>query len=166
MGRFNTRNQMVNPRIMCKINSIISNSFYCRLEKERDYSARLIIIGLKNRKSRSNVQLELRMGECGRPSRFSDYMEHLSIRISSDNNEAQVLEFFGQDLFGFQIRFRGYVLTKNTFLSQDPSSISEQYQSGLLICLFIMMIHPDHRAQYIKYLKGVEKDCSRYVEDY
>jgi hypothetical protein len=156
---------MVNPRIMCKINSIISNSFYYHLEYKRDYySARLIIIGLENTRSQSNVQLEIRIGEDGY-SLFSYYKEHLSIRITSDNNKPQVQAFSGPDLFGFWIGRRGYLLKENTLLSQEPSSISEQYPSGLLICLFIMMIHPDHRAQHIKYLKGIENYCSTYLED-
>ncbi|CAF1190573.1 unnamed protein product [Rotaria sordida] len=112
------------------------------------YSVRLIIIGLEHERSRSKIHLNLRVGEYG-GSRFTDHMEQLSIRYESNTNEQRSLIFLGPELFGFHIGQWGYVFTESTYLGRTSSTLSDQYPSGLLICLFIMMVHPDHRAQFI-----------------
>jgi hypothetical protein len=108
------------------------------------------------------VSLNLRVGEYG-SSRFTDNMEQLSIQFESNTNEQRSLKFLGPALFGFYISGWGYTSTGNTYLGRTSSTISNQYPSGLLICLFIMMVHPDHRAQFIMYLKNLESHCLRSI---
>jgi len=154
------RVQSVEPILLSKIKYILSNSFYYQIEKtSEEYSVRLIIIGLEHEWSRSKVHLELRVGEYG-SSRFTDHMEHLSIRYESGTNEQRSLAFFGPALFGFNFYKWGYTAPGRTYLGRDASTISDQYPSGLLICLFIRMVHPDHRAHFIEYLITRETHCS------
>jgi hypothetical protein len=157
------QSQSVDTVLLIKINYILSNSFYYQIDKTSDaYSVRLIIIGLEHECSRLKVSLNLRVGEYG-SSRFTDNMEELSIHFESDTNEQRSLKFLGPALFGFYISGWGYISTGNTHLGRTSSTISDQYPSGLLICLFIMMVHPDHRAQFIMYLKNLESHCLRSI---
>jgi hypothetical protein len=157
------QNQSVDTVLLTKINYILSNSFYYQIEKISDeYSVKLIIIGLEHECSLSKVSLNLRVGEYG-SSRFTDNMEQLSIQFESNTNEQRSLKFLGPALFGFYISGWGYTSTGNTYLGRTSSTISNQYPSGLLICLFIMMVHPDHRAQFIMYLKNLESHCLRSI---
>ncbi|CAF1294318.1 unnamed protein product [Rotaria sordida] len=157
------QNQSIEQVSISKINYILSNSFYYQIDKTSDhYSVRLIIIGLEHERSRSKIHLNLRVGEYG-GSRFTDHMEQLSIHYESNTNEQRSLIFLGPELFGFHIGQWGYVFTESTYLGRTSSTLSDQYPSGLLICLFIMMIHPDHRAQFIKYLKKLENHCLRSI---
>ncbi|CAF0734308.1 unnamed protein product [Rotaria sordida] len=157
------QNQSIEQVSISKINYILSNSFYYQIDKTSDhYSVRLIIIGLEHERSRSKIHLNLRVGEYG-GSRFTDHMEQLSIHYESNTNEQRSLIFLGPELFGFHIGQWGYVFTESTYLGRTSSTLSDQYPSGLLICLFIMMVHPDHRAQFIKYLKKLENHCLRSI---
>jgi hypothetical protein len=159
------RDQSVETVLVSKINYIISNSFYYRIKKTSDeYSVRLIIIGLEHQYSRSNVYLNLRVGEYG-SSCFTEYMEHLSIQYQSNTNEQRSLTFLGPTLFGYHIGKRGYISGENIYLGRNASTISDQYPSGLLICLFIIMVHPDHQAQFIKYLKNFESGLLRQLDN-
>ncbi|CAF0776120.1 unnamed protein product [Rotaria sp. Silwood1] len=152
---FTHQNQSVGPILISKINYIRSNSFYYEIDKISDhYSVRLIIIGLEHARSRSKVHLNLRVGEYGN-SCFTDHMEELSIRYESDTDEQRSVTFLGPELFEFHIDKWGYICKGSTYLDRG-SSTSYQYSPGLLICLFIMMVHPDYRAQFIKYLKSLE----------
>lgn len=160
--------QSVKPVLLAKINYVLSNSFYYQIDKtSEEYSVRLIIIGLENECSRSKVCLNLRVGEYG-SSRFTDHMEQLTIKYESSNNKHHSLEFLGPTLFGFYLQKWGYVYASQgrTYLERDASTICDQYPSGLLICLFIMMIHPDHRAHFIKYLKNLEYHCSSLLRPF
>ena len=155
------QNQSVESIPLSKINHILSNSFYYQIKKTSDiYSVGLIINGLEHGLSRSKVCLNLRVGDYG-GSRFTDHMEELSIKYESSTNEHHSLSFLGPALLGFYMGEYGYVFTGRTELGSIASVISDQYPPGLLICLFIMMVHPDHRAQFIKYLKNIESHCLR-----
>jgi hypothetical protein len=157
------RNQSVDTVLLTKINYILSNSFYYQIKKTSNkYSVRLVIIGLEHECSPSKVSLNVRVREYG-SSRFTDNMEQLSIQFQSDTNEQRSLKFLGPTLFGFDISDWGYISTGNTYFGQTSSTISDQFPSGLLICLFIMMVHPDHRAQFIMYLKNLESHCLRSI---
>ena len=155
--------QLIESSLLLKINYILSNSFYCEIQKtSQEYTVRLILIGLEHANSTSKVCLRLHVGEYGN-SRFTDYMEQLSIEYNSNSNEQHSFDYFGPALFGFHLAKWGYVSTEKTCLGHDPSTICNLYPWGLLICLFIIMIHPDHRAQHIKYLKNRERRCSRHI---
>jgi hypothetical protein len=161
------QNQLVDSRIMSKINYILLNVFYYHIEKTSDhYLVGLSMIGLEHTQSRSNVFLKLWVGQYGSMSRFSDQIEELSIGISSSNDKPYHMTFLGPELMGFHFMTRGYGLGARTYLSQTPDRTYAQYPSGLLVCLFIMMVHPDHRGQFIKYLKKLEKHCLELIMEY
>ncbi len=155
------QDQSIETILFSKINYILSNSFYYQIEKtSEEYSVRLIIIGLEQECSRSKVHLNLRVGEYG-SFRFTDHIEQLSIEYESGTNEQRSLTFLSPTLFGFYMHTWAYMSGEKTYLGRASSTISDQYPSGLLICLFIMMVHPNHRAHFIKYLKNLERHCLR-----
>ena len=87
-------------------------------------------------------------------------MEHLSVQYQSSANTQRSLEFFGPTLFGYGLHKWGYAAIGGTHLGCNASTICDQYPSGLMICLFLMMVHPDHRGHFIDYLKNLERRCS------
>jgi hypothetical protein len=160
------QNQSIEPVLLCKINYILSNSYYYHIAKtSRIYSVRLIVIGLEHGRSRSKVCLDLCVGEYGY-SRFTDYNEQLSIQYESNTHENYSGAFLGPTLLGFCMGLCGYIFSECTELGRTPSIISDQYPPGPLVCLFIMMTHPDHRAQFIKYLKKLESHCLCKLSDF
>ncbi|CAF3330963.1 unnamed protein product [Rotaria sp. Silwood2] len=116
-----------------------------------------------DKKLRTTVHLELEMGEYGKISRFSDYMEILSVTCHCTDGGVHSLKFSGQELFGFYMYSREYGHVKGTKLGSNTCSIFPAYPSGLLVCLFAVMTHPSHREEFIKYLKNLENHCLPYV---
>ncbi|CAF3603728.1 unnamed protein product [Rotaria sp. Silwood1] len=153
--------QPVKPDMFSKLNYILSNSFYIQMKETSDeYLVKLIIIGLDEVHSRVSADLKLHIGEYG-SSRYTDYMEELSIELIATDNTRRSLKFFGPSLFGFYLGKWGYFPRKSTLLTQTPSILYPQFPSGLLVCLLIMLTHPAHRGQFIKYLKRLESHCAR-----
>ncbi|CAF1048275.1 unnamed protein product [Rotaria magnacalcarata] len=151
--------QLVESAILSKISYILSNSFYYHMEKTSSrFSVKLVIAGLEHVHSRSKVYLNLCIGECGE-SQFTDHMKVLSITCLSNNNKRQFIEICSPDLVGFGFSSYGYFRCESTLLTQSASTLCSQFPSGLLICLFIMMVHHDHRGQFIKYLRCLERHC-------
>jgi hypothetical protein len=118
----------------------------------------LIIIGLEHERSQSKVYLNLRLGEYEN-SHFANHREELYIRYDANHNKRHSLTFCGPTLFGFHLVKWHHTDPGSTLLSQTSSTISDQYPSGLLVCLFIMMVHSDDRAQFINYLKILKSHC-------
>lgn len=155
----NRLDQLVENMLMSKINYVLSNSFYYQIEKTSDeYSVRLILVGLEDKCSRSKIHLTLRVGEYG-SSRFTDEIEELAMVYESSTNKEYTFQSKGPSFFGFHLEKWGYVSTGETYFKRSPSALLNQYPSSLLMCLFIMMVHPDHRAHFIMYLKGLRKHC-------
>ncbi|CAF3179781.1 unnamed protein product [Rotaria sp. Silwood2] len=153
-------NQSVESDMFSKLNYILSNSFYIHMKETSDeYLVRLIIIGLDELNSQVNADVKLHFGEYG-SSRYTDYMEELSIELIATDNTRRSLKFFGASLFGFYLGKWGYFPRQNILLSQTPSTLCPQFPSGLLVCLFIMLTHPAHRGQFIQYLKRLESHCA------
>jgi hypothetical protein len=106
------------------------------------------------------VDLKLRVGDYG-SSRFTDHMEELHIKWNLNESKQHSLKFFAPNLLGFDVGKWGYTLTKSTLLAQSASPLYSQFPSGLLICLLITMVHPDHCAQFIQYLKNLNNQCRK-----
>ncbi|CAF4314830.1 unnamed protein product, partial [Rotaria magnacalcarata] len=103
------QDQIVDPTIMSKIDFILSSSIYSHLgHTSNHYSAKLIAAGVEDYHSQTTIVLNLEMGEYGKISRFSDYMEILSVQCHSNSGIAHSLKFSGPALFGFYMRGREY----------------------------------------------------------
>lgn len=151
--------QSIDSILVSKIDYILSHSFYYEMDHTSEfYTVRLILIGLEHQRSRSIVTVRLRVGHYG-GSYFTDEMKKLSINFHNSSEKLQSIELLCPALFGFSIARRGYFFSRHTFFNQGPSEIYNEYPSGLLMCLFIMMTHPTHRSELISYLRRLEKHC-------
>ena len=124
------------------------------------YIAKLVIFGLDDFHTRTNVNLILRIGECGN-SHHSYYMEEFSVELISTDDTRRSLKFCGPELFGFYCGCWDYAYSEKSLLNQTSSTLCSQFPSGLLICLFIMLTHPAHRGQFIQYLKRLQNRLVR-----
>lgn len=149
---FTHRDQPVETNLLARIDYVISNSFYCEIrELPTQYFVRLILIGLEHTSSRSEVSLNLRMGKYGHV-RYRYYKEQLRVQYESNMHQ-----------HSFYLSATPYSTYRSTdqqdtpngqmCFGRDASVIYKQYPEGLLNCLFIMMAHPDQRAQHINYIK-------------
>ncbi|CAF1160717.1 unnamed protein product [Rotaria sp. Silwood1] len=157
---FTHENQSVHPDIVSQINYIFSHSYYFYMnETSNYYSVKLVLIGLYHPRSQSIATLNLRVGAYG-SSYFTDHMEELSIKCNKDSDDSCYLSFMGPELFGFDMGERFYYRTeRGTLLTSTPSEICPALPSGIALCLFTMMVHPAHRAQFISYLRKCESNC-------
>ena len=162
---FTHQDQPVETNILKKINYVLSNSFYYEIRRGQDqYLIRLILIGLEHVGSRSEVYLYSRVAESG-SSGYSHYMEQLFICYES-NIGKHSFDLRGSPYSGYNVTGRNDAWQDNMCFNRNPSIICNQYPTGLLTCLFIMMVHPDHRAQHIKYIKSAERHDFRYYSSY
>lgn len=156
------RNQPVKSSVLSRINYILSNSYYYYLnDDESTYSVKIILIGLDHPRSQSNVHVNLRVGEYG-SSYFTVHTEALSIHFDETPGNKRFISFMGPQLFGFEMGERHYYFSENTLLTNSPSTICPALPSGIIICLFILMVHSDHRERFIKYLQNMESNCRVY----
>jgi hypothetical protein len=125
------------------------------------YSVKLVLVGLDHPRSRSKVSVNLRAGDYG-SSYFTDHTEELSIEFDRDSYGYRSLSFMDSNLFGFDMGEHGYYYDdgRSIFLTKTSSKICPPFPSGLIICLFIMMVHPARRARFISYLNSMEEYCS------
>ena len=123
------------------------------------YSVGLIVMGLSQACSRTNIILNLHLRKYDDPY-FTDIMKELSIECETNSDKQYLLNFKGPDLFGFEMRHGTYQTKMNRMLlTQKSSEICPTFPSGLIICLFTLMVHPGHRKEFIEYLKGLETRC-------
>jgi hypothetical protein len=154
------QNQPIHSNILAQINYILSNSYYYFIENTAEfYSVKLIVIGLGQPYSRSNVVLNLNVGDYSCDG-YIVRVEELSIECDPNTKKQRSMKFSGSDLFGFSVKLPGYSHKHGTYLTQVPSNSYPSYPSGIIICLFIMMVHPFYRTDFIKYLKVIENYCA------
>jgi hypothetical protein len=154
------QDQPVEPTILTRINHILSNSYYYFMEDTGEfYSVKLIVIGLENPYTRTNVVLNLSTTENSYDG-YIVHVEELSIECDPDTKKQRSSKFSGSDLFGFAVKLPGYSHTHSTLLTQNPSIQYPPYSVGIICCLFIMMVHPFYRTNFIKYLKVIENYCA------
>jgi hypothetical protein len=148
--------QTVESDMFSKLNDILSNSFYTQLmETSNIYIAKLVIFGLDDFHTQTNVNLILCISEYG-TSLHSCYMEECFVELISTDDTRHSFKFCGPELFGFYCGCGDYDYSRKSLLNQTSSTLCSQFPSGLLICLFIMLTHPAHRGQFIQYLKRVQ----------
>ena len=155
----------VEAALVSQINYILSNSYYYYLMEQtlNLYSVGLIVMGLSQAYSRTNIILNLHLRKYDYPY-FTDIMKELTIECEANSNKQCLLNFKGPDLFGFEMGYGIYRTTVNRMLlTQKSSEICPTFPSGLIICLFILMVHPGHRKEFIEYLKGLETRCLNYM---
>ncbi len=156
---FTHQSQSVNSNLLSQIDYTLSHSYYYHMNESADYySVKLILIGLDHPRSRSKVTLGLRVGEYGY-SYFTDHTEELSIQCEMGSDKYRSFSFMGPHLFGIEMGERHYYYNGRTLLTESPNTICPTFPSGIVICLFIMMVHPAHRAQFISYLKNLKARC-------
>jgi hypothetical protein len=157
--------QQVDSGVLSRIDEMLSNAFYYEMNETSDqYSVKLIINGLEDLYSVLKVHLIVHVSEY-RTLYFTDHMEELLVECKSKNTTRFLLKFVGPNLVGFDLECLGYISTESSLLTSTSSLIFPAFPMGLLICLFIMMTHPAHRAPFIKYLKSLESRCIENLSD-
>ena len=73
------------------------------------YIAKLVIFGLDDFHTRTNINLILRIGECGN-SRHSYYMEECSVELISTDNTRHSLKFCGPEVIRILLWMLGLCL--------------------------------------------------------
>ncbi|CAF0961577.1 unnamed protein product [Didymodactylos carnosus] len=157
------QNQFIEPLILSQIQYILLNSYYYYLnedilESPNKYTAKLIVIGLENSRSRTQMLITLLVGDYG-SSRFEMHREQISIECDSD--KIQTLTFDGPRLYDYSWGTYGYVrLSGDALLSIEPNQINQYLPSGICISLLSTMVHPARRERFIQYLITTESHCS------
>ncbi len=58
--------------------------------------------------------------------------------------------------------YRNYRSPMKAAFTEVASDICPRFSVGLVNCLFIMMVHPVRRTQFISHLKNIESHHNRY----
>ena len=157
--------QRMDPTVLSRMDYILSNAFYYQMDESANhFSVKLIVDGLKVGCSPSKLHLSVQRSE-HRTSHFMDPIEELLIEFQSKEQSKYSLKFLGPNLLGFDLDCLGYIATESILFTATPSCIFPDFPLGLLICLFIMMIHPIHRTHFIQYLKSLESHCLKNLID-
>ena len=165
------KNQAVDPDVLLQIDYILSHSYYYHLEVEKYrppfiYSAQLILVGFEHPRSQTKISIYL-TDTNGISSYVTDNRMDLSVQFDENTSNNPHIYFSGPTLFGFVPGGDGfsYIRKNEGYLKNTPSSIFPRFPEGLLNCLFSVMVHPNHRAQFISYLENRESFCLDYLSD-
>lgn len=159
------QDQHIELSLMSDINFMLSNAVYYQMsETLSQYSCKVIVNGLGGVDSQGRVHTIVRMREEG-SSRFIDPIEELLIEWTLDKETTRSLTVSGPHLIGFDFGIWGYVPTERRLLNSMPSNILPKFPSGLIICLLIFMVHPNHRPSFINYLKNLETHCRERISE-
>ena len=159
------QDQHIELPLMSDINFMLSNAVYYQMsETSCQYSAKVIVNGLGGIASQWRVHTIVRIREEGN-SRFTDSIEELIIEWTSDKKITRSLTVSGPHLIGFDLGIWGYTPTERRLLTSIPSEFLSRFPSGLIICLVILMVHPNHRPSFINYLKNLETHCREHISE-
>ena len=165
------KNQSVDPDILLQIDYILSHSYYYHLKEDKHYppftySAQLILVGFEHPKSQTKISVYLSdMDDSS--SYVTDNQIDLTVQFDEDTSDNQIISFDGPTLFGLSPGGWGFSYTRKNegCLKNTPSSVFPRFPEGLLHCLFSIMVHPNHRAQFISYLENIESSCLGRLSD-
>ena len=165
------KNQSVDPDILLQIDYILSHSYYYHLKEDKHYppftySAQLILVGFEHPKSQTKISVHLSdMDDSS--SYVTDNQIDLTVQFDEDTSDNQIISFDGPTLFGLSPGGWGFSYTRKNegYLKNTPSSVFPRFPEGLLHCLFSIMVHPNHRAQFISYLENIESSCLGRLSD-
>ena len=165
------KNQSVDPDILLQIDYILSHSYYYHLKEDKHYppftySAQLILVGFEHPKSQTKISVHLSdMDDSS--SYVTDNQIDLTVQFDEDTSDNQIISFDGPTLFGLSPGGWGFSYTRKNegCLKNTPSSVFPRFPEGLLHCLFSIMVHPNHRAQFISYLENIESSCLGRLSD-
>jgi hypothetical protein len=146
--------QRVDPTILSRIDYILSNAFYYEMD---EYSVKLIIDGC----SISKIHLTVHVGQY-KTLHFTDHTEDLLVECQFNDKSAYSSKFLGPNLLGFDLDCLGYIPAESVL---HTSTLRFGFPMGLLICLFITMVHPNHRVSFINYLKTLESRCLKNLSE-
>lgn len=152
--------QKLDVIILSKIDTILSNIFYYQIEETLNkYSVKVIMNDFEDIQSLLKIHIIVYIDQY-RSSQFTDYVEELSIECKSNEKIKYSMTFCGPNLVGFDFGCLGYIFSKNILLTSTTYNTTfPTIPDGFLLCLFIMMIHPNYRQQFINYLKHLENRC-------
>ena len=165
------KNQSVDPDILLQIDYILSHSYYYHLKEDKHYppftySAQLILVGFEHPKSQTKISVHLSdMDDSS--SYVTDNQIDLTVQFDENTSDNQIISFDGPTLFGLSPGGWGFSYTRKNegYLKNTPSSVFPRFPEGLLHCLFSIMVHPNHRAQFISYLENIESSCLGRLSD-